>query len=128
MSGDFKGSLAKNKGLWIFLGVALVVAILLGVFVSPFASKSPDGLDKTAEDKGFVEKAEDAKPLWTHSPMKEYAIPGVTNEKVSTGLTGLFGVLITLVVALAIGFLVYGLGHLRGKDKDAESGPGVSAT
>jgi hypothetical protein len=36
-----------------FLVIALALAILLGVAVSPFASKSPDGLNKVAEDHGF---------------------------------------------------------------------------
>lgn len=112
MAVDIKGSLKRNKALWIFAGAALIVAVILGVFVSPFASKSPDGLDKTAEEKGFVNKAEETKPAWDHSPMKDYAIPGVKNEKASTGLSGLIGVLITLAVAAAVGLLVYGIGRL----------------
>lgn len=122
MKLDIKGNLKRNKAIWIFVGAALVVAILIGTLASPFASKSPDGLDKTAEDKGFIKKADEAKPAWSHSPMKDYAIPGVKNEKASTGLSGLIGVLITLVVAAVVGLLVYGLGRLwkRKDDKGTE--------
>jgi hypothetical protein len=128
MALDIKGSFSRNKGLWAFVGVALMVALILGIFVSPFASKSPDGLDKTAEDKGFVEKAEDAKPAWEHSPMKDYAIPGIENEKASTGISGLVGVLITVVVAIVVGLLLYGLGRIWGKKREKGSGTPLSET
>jgi hypothetical protein len=95
-----------------------MVAVILGVFISPFASKSPDGLDKTAKEKGFAKKAEETKPAWTHSPMADYAIPGIKNEKASTGLSGFLGVLITLAVAVALGILVYGMGRVWGKKDD----------
>ena len=128
MAFDIKGSFNRNKGLWAFVGIALIVAVILGVFVSPFASSSPDGLDKTAKEKGFVEKAEDTKPAWSHSPMKDYAIPGVKNEKASTGLSGLLGVLITVAVAVVVGLLVYGLGRIWKKKDDEGSGTPLSET
>ena len=40
-----------------FVILALALALLLGVAVSPFASKSPDGLNKVAEDHGFAARA-----------------------------------------------------------------------
>ncbi len=107
----------KSAGLWIFVGAGLIVAVLLAVFASPWASSSPDGLDKTAEEKGFVEKAEQKEPAWKHSPVPGYAMPGVKNEKVATGLSGLVGVLITLAVAVAVGLLAYGLGRLMTRKK-----------
>jgi cobalt/nickel transport protein len=121
MTLDIKGNLKRNKALWIFVGAAFVAAILLGTFASPFASKSPDGLDKTARDKGFVKKAEEAKPAWTHSPMKDYAVSGVKNEKVSTALSGFIGVLITIVVAIAVALLIFLLRKVRkrGQPQDA---------
>jgi cobalt/nickel transport protein len=128
MALDIKGSFKRNKALWAFVGVALAVAVILGVFVSPFASKSPDGLDKTAQEKGFVNKAEEAKPAWDHSPMKDYAIPGIKNEKASTGISGLVGVLITVSVAVALGLLVYGLGRLWKRKDDKGTGMPLSET
>ncbi len=107
MALDLKKSFTENKGVWIFLGLALVIAILLGVFMSPWASSSPDGLEKVAADKGFLKKAEEEKPVWTHSPMKDYTVSGVKNEKVSTALSGFIGVLITVVVAIAICLVIY---------------------
>ncbi|HEY5531868.1 MAG TPA: PDGLE domain-containing protein [Candidatus Anoxymicrobiaceae bacterium] len=128
MAFDIKGNLKRNKALWIFMGAALVVAILLATFASPFASKSPDGLDKTAHDKGFVNKTKEAKPASGHSPMQDYAVPGIKNEKTSTGLSGLFGVLITVAVAVVVGLLVYGLGRIWKKKDDEGSEIPLSET
>ncbi len=70
----------------------LGLSLLLAVFVSPYASSSPDGLERVAEDKGFLEKAEaPGVTAWEHSPIPDYAFPGVKNEKVATALAGLFG-------------------------------------
>ena len=86
--------------IWIGLGISL----LLALFLSPFASPSPDGLEKVAERKGFLEKGEGWK-LWKYAPFSDYAIPWIKNEKVSAALSGLIG-------TLAIFFIVLGMGKL----------------
>jgi cobalt/nickel transport protein len=123
MAIDIKKNLRENKGLWIFVGTALVVAVLLGVFVSPWASSNPDGLEKIPKDKGFMKKAEEEKPAWKHSPMKDYAFPGVKGEKASTGISGLVGVMITLAVMVAVGLLALGLNRLHKKRIRSEESP-----
>ncbi len=128
MAFDLKASLKQNKALWIFVGAAIVVALLLGIFVSPYASSSPDGLEKVAEDKGFLEAAEEKAPTWTHSPLPDYQLTAVKNERVSTGISGLLGVLLTLAVALVIGLAVYGAARLLGKKEDSETGSPLSET
>jgi flagellar basal body-associated protein FliL len=120
MAIDIKKNIKENKGLWIFVGAALVVAILLGVFVAPWASSSPDGLEKVAKDKGFMKKAEEENPAWKHSPMKDYAFPGVKSDKASTGISGLVGVLITLAAATAVGLLALGLNRLHKRKAPTE--------
>lgn len=121
MSGNGSGAKkGRNTGLWIFIGAGLLVAILLGVFVAPWASSNPDGLDKTAEEKGFVKKAEETEPAWKHSPMADYAMPGVKNEKVSTGISGLVGVLMTAAIMVALALLVGGYSLLK-KRKAAQA-------
>ncbi len=89
-----------NGLIWIGLGISL----LLALFLSPFASPDPDGLEKVAEMKGFSEKGEGLK-LWQYAPFSDYAIPWIKNEKVSTALSGLIG-------TLAIFFIVLGIGRL----------------
>ena len=88
-----------------FVWIGLGVAILLALFLSPFASTSPDGLEKVAETKGFSEKGESWK-LWKHAPFSDYAIPWIKNEKVSTALSGLIGTLAIFLIVMGIGRLI----------------------
>lgn len=88
----------KDIFLW------LLVALILAFFISPFASSSPDGLEKVAEDKDFLEKGE-VEPVFT-SPVPDYTWPGMDNETVATGLAGIFGTLIAFGVAYGIGAIV----------------------
>lgn len=78
-----------NKKLMLGLFAALLVAIAL----SPFASPFPDGLERVAEDNSFLDKSEGQTVLT--SPIPDYLLPGVKSEVVATGLAGGIGVLIT---------------------------------
>ena len=84
--------------IWVALGATLLVAL----FLSPFASESPDGLEKVAETKGFAEKGEGS-TFWKYAPLPDYAIPWIKNKKVSTALSGLIGTLAIFFIALGIG-------------------------
>ena len=85
---------------------SFIVALLVAALLSPFASSSPDGLEKVAEDKGFLEKGEGHNAI--SSPLPDYLIPGINNEKISTSAAGITGTLLTF------GFL-YGFGKLMAK-------------
>ncbi len=87
--------------IWIGLGISLLLALLL----SPFASTSPDGLEKVAEIKGFSEKGEGWN-LWKYAPLPDYAIPWIKDKRVSTALSGLIGTLAIFFIALGIGRLI----------------------
>ena len=91
-----------DKKTWGFVIMALLVAVLLAVFVSPFASPWPDGLEKVAEDKGFLERAEEQEPAWKHSPIPDYAVGGIENESLATALAGLIGTVLTFGVGLGL--------------------------
>jgi len=80
--------------------IGLTIALVLGIFLSPFASSHPDGLERVAEDKGFLEKGE-IKPLFT-SPIPDYAWPGIANEGLATGLAGLAGTLIVFLLGYGL--------------------------
>ena len=96
------------KGKYKVLLLALFVAALL----SPFASSHPDGLERVAEDKGFLEKSE-GKPAVT-SPIPDYIFPGIKNESVATAAAGIAGTLFTFGV-------MYGVARLAGKKKAENS-------
>lgn len=84
-----------------FIILALAISFFLAIFISPFASPYPDGLERVAEDKGFIGLAE-GKAAWTASPITDYVFPGVKNESVATGLAGLIGVAITFGAAYGL--------------------------
>ena len=59
-AGRWGGALTvRSSNLRLFLAAGLLVAVGLALVVSGFASSSPDGLEKVAEDKGFLETAKD---------------------------------------------------------------------
>ena len=105
----------KRLAGWIWIGLG--ASILVALFLSPFASSSPDGLEKVAETKGFKEKGEGWK-LWKHAPLADYAIPWVKNEKVSAALSGLLG-------TLAIFFIAFGIGKLMKRSPRKKETPNV---
>lgn len=84
-----------NKRNIIF---GLFAALVLAILLSPFASPWPDGLEKVAEDKGFLEKGE-IEPAMT-SPIPDYTWPGVGSERIATSLAGIIGTL-----------MVFGMGY-----------------
>ena len=81
--------------------VALAVCLLLAVF-SPLASSSPDGLERVAEDKGFIGLAQEA----PFQLIADYVFPGVENEAMATILAGLIGTLILFGVTYGVVWLV----------------------
>lgn len=87
-----------DKGTWLLFLAALVVAALL----SPHAAKSPDGLDRVAEDHRFAERGRAVVP----SPLPDYKIPGIAREGVSTAAAGVIGALVTLGAGWGVGRLI----------------------
>jgi cobalt/nickel transport protein len=77
-----------NKRL-LFL---MLCTILLAVFISPFASSLPDGLERTALDLGVIDK--EAEPIFTFMP--DYQVKFIQNEGISTAISGLCGITIIL--------------------------------
>ena len=84
----------------VFIAIGLAVAFALAFFVSPEASSQPDGLNKVAIDNGF---AANEKP---HSldggPTAGYAVKGIDNHRLATGLAGLVGVTVTFAVGAGL--------------------------
>lgn len=86
----------KNK----FLLGGIFLSIFVAGFISYYASSSPDGLEKVAEDKGFLDTAKDSAN--SGSILADYGVAGIDNERLSIGLSGLIGVIATLSVSLLI--------------------------
>ena len=94
------GPPAPQRGrvvVWVF---GLLVALALAV-MAPLASVNPDGLEKVAEQLGFLENAQG--PLYNIIP--DYVFPGISNQALATIAAGILGTLIVFGAALALAFL-----------------------
>ena len=80
----------------IFFAAALVLAAV----VSFYASSSPDGLEKVAEEIGFLDTAKDHAN--SDFALADYGVAGVDNERFSVGLAGTIGVVATGAVAVVL--------------------------
>jgi cobalt/nickel transport system permease protein len=83
-----------------FVLAGIAVALVLAFLVSPYASSSPDGLEKVASDKGIDASVTDH--ALADSPLADYAVDGVENSSLSTGLSGLVGVAVTFAIVMGI--------------------------
>lgn len=86
---------------------ALIFALFVAL-LSPLASSSPDGLERVAEDKGFIETAREA----FFNMIPDYVLPGIRSEVVATILAGIIGTLLLFGIA-------YGLARLLKAKREA---------
>ncbi|MCU0301999.1 MAG: PDGLE domain-containing protein [Candidatus Nanopelagicales bacterium] len=110
-----------RRGLWAVIGIGLVVSLALAGIVSFYASSDPDGLEKVAEDIGFIESAQDS--ATAGSPLSDYAAVGVEDPRLSVGIAGVVGVLLTAAIAFGL-FLWLGRRHRAGAGSVAAEGAG----
>lgn len=75
-----------------FLAIGFVVAIMLAGVLSFYASSSPDGLEKVAQQIGF-NKTEKEHAL-SSSPLAGYGVKTIEDERLSVGASGVIGVII----------------------------------
>ena len=87
------------KRKWWIVGLLIALAVTL---ISPLASAWPDGLERVAEDKGFIEDAQDA----PYEVIPDYVFPGFGNEAVATILAGVVGTLVVFGLAYGLGALL----------------------
>ena len=87
----------------IFFFSGLLVSIILVVFLAPFTSSWPDGLEHVAEDVGFMENSES---LSGRGLLPDYSVPGLKDEVESTALAGVLGVLIIFGVVYGVGKMI----------------------
>ena len=83
-----------------FFASAILISAILAGGVSFYASSSPDGLEKVAEDVGFIETAKD------HSfgdfTLADYGFKRLENARLSVGFAGLIGVAATALIAMGL--------------------------
>jgi hypothetical protein len=83
-----------RKYWWV---IGLLIALTLAV-MSPLASPHPDGLERVAENQGFIDKAQE--PFYNIVP--DYVFPGISNEATATIAAGLVGTLLMFGLGLGM--------------------------
>ena len=80
-----------------FIIAGLLISALLAGGASFYASSSPDGLEKVAEEIGFLDTAKDHANADT--ALSDYGVKGVESERLSVGVAGVIGVIATGAVS-----------------------------
>lgn len=88
-------------GRW-WWAVGLVIAAAVVIILAPLASSDPDGLERVAEDAGFIGMAQN----FFSGLLGDYAIPGIDNPTLSTIVSGLLGVAIVVALVYVLGRVV----------------------
>ena len=83
----------------ITIWIAGVVISLLAVILSPLASSNPDGLERVAEDLGFLASGMDA----PYQILPDYSIPFLGETPISTILAGFVGAGVLVGLLILIG-------------------------
>lgn len=96
-----------HRWWWV---AGLAIAALIVIVLAPLASTDPDGLERVAEDQGWIETALD--PFLSILP--DYSIPGLDGGA-STVVAGLVGIAVVFV-------LMIGLGRLLRRRREARDG------
>ena len=84
---------------WWHIGLALALSVAI---LSPLASSAPDGLERVAENHGFIETAKGG----PYNLIADYLFPGIHNEAVATILAGLVGTAIIFGITYGVARLL----------------------
>ena len=87
-------SASQGRG-WMIGGVATAILV---VVLSPLASTSPDGLERVAENLGFLAKGADA----PYNLLPDYTLPFLGETAFSTILAGVIGAGVVALVAILL--------------------------
>lgn len=85
---------ASGRGWMLGGGLAALAVVIL----SPWASADPDGLERVAEDIGFLDRGMDA----PYSIIPDYTVPFLGETPLSTIIAGVVGALIVAVLAVLV--------------------------
>ncbi len=96
---------------WMAIGLVIALAV---AFASPLASSSPDGLERVAQDKAFMDEVESA----PFTILPDYTIPGISDKALTTIAAGVIGVLVVAGVGYGVARTA-GRGNIPQRDNAA---------
>jgi cobalt/nickel transport system permease protein len=99
-------SASTVRAAWWVAGLLIALTLVL---LAPLASSSPDGLERVAEDKGFIDAAE-APP---YEIIADYLFPGVGNEDAATILAGIVGTVLVFGIGYGVAYLIVSVRRSR---------------
>jgi len=83
----------------IGIGEALITVAALALLLSPFASGDPDGLERIADDLGFLETGQSA----PFEILPDYTIPFLGETGMSTIIAGIVGAVLVMGMLILLG-------------------------
>lgn len=86
-----------------FAAAGLMVAMVVGVLISPFASPWPDGLEWVAEQLHFIGSAAGG-PSW--APLPDYGTDRISSAELGTALAGGVGTFVMFVGAWVLAWVL----------------------
>jgi hypothetical protein len=86
----------RSRAHWVLIALGLIAAVVVAAAL--FASGDPDGLERVAEDTGFIGAGEDS----PFSLIADYVFPGLDGPA-ATIVAGLIGVAVVFGVVWFIG-------------------------
>jgi cobalt/nickel transport system permease protein len=90
---------------------ALVLLLAIALFISPFVSRWPDGLESVASSLGFSQKA--STQSLQPSPIIDYQIPGVGSPAAATILAGVVGSAVAFVLSFILARILIPSARIR---------------
>jgi cobalt/nickel transport protein len=87
----------------------LIVTVGLILFVAPFASSLPDGLEKVSVRLGFGNKA--VRQSLVSVPFTDYKFPGIPSVTIATVIAGFFGMLLVFVLSVILAYILFPKAH-----------------
>ena len=97
--GAESGRAAAAGSGWVAAGLVVALAVALA---SPLADPNPDGLERVAEDYGFIEAAQEA----PFTVIPDYVVPGIENEALATMAAGVIGVVVMAALSFGLARLI----------------------
>jgi len=112
--------MSRRSSITVFVVLGLGVALAFAFFVSPLASSEPDGLERVAIDQGFEGQA--ATHAMAGGPLADYSVTGVDNSWLSTGVSGVVGVVLCFLIGAAVVLVIRAIRSRRRSDTPSNIG------